>query len=155
MSLKDFCNVTGCKYDKAYRAFNDVIASNKKNKKHFTYKGRKIIFDDVIENQLMEKLGYVLDPVAEEVIADEYGENIADPETADDGNYADEEAVHPDNSSIDKYREVIRILSINNAVYQALGREYRSGDEDRLFDYLVGCDDFRRYMNVSDEEREG
>lgn len=155
MSLKDFCNVTGCKYDKAYRAFNDVIASNKKNKKHFTYKGRKIIFDDVIENQLMEKLGYVLDPVDEEVIADEYGENTTDSETADYDILADKEEAPTDNSYAAKYREVIRILSINNAVYQALGREYRSGDEDRLFDYLVGCDDFRRYMNVSDEEREG
>lgn len=40
------------------------------------------------------------------------------------------------------------------AVFKALGREYMSGDEVRIYEYLAGCDDFKIYMNSKTEEVE-
>ena len=40
------------------------------------------------------------------------------------------------------------------AVFKALGREYMSGDEVRIYEYLAGCDDFKIYMNSKTEETE-
>lgn len=40
------------------------------------------------------------------------------------------------------------------AVFKALGREYMPDDEVRISEYLVGCDDFKIYMNSKTEETE-
>ena len=40
------------------------------------------------------------------------------------------------------------------AVFKALGREYMTGDEVRIYEYLAGCDDFKIYMNSKPEEAE-
>ena len=138
MTLKEFSERYECCYSAAGVRLKKLIAKDKKFAKHVSRKGRMYLLDEYAAELLKPKTTKKTSVSSSDIEKLKEEQQILAAKQRE----ISEKIRQTENSLFIQRNEMIAA-----AVFKALGREYMSGDEVRIYEYLAGCDDFKIYMS--------
>lgn len=154
MSLREFSEIHNCRYGAFTETVKRLRKTNTRFNSHVTGEWSRIILDDNAVMMLCNEKMCSGKTVKGEAAQEEYEKLLEKRNRLTAEKKANDERQRALSAEIRKNESAIRALymeQITGGIYKILGREYISGDEIRLTEFLTDNEDFKTAMNKNME----